>query len=217
MWIYLKCEKMADELCQHVTGITGREAGRSVCFDSPIDKIPELMDGCKGKKGKVRYAWKQAKAQRHFWFSNACICPIYFKRVSTFWLVSTMAGFLFFAYRKTPCCWCTWSVRTLLGRWVLFQTLSPVIRYCRQHIRPSALPSPQTGMRRCPFLCGHTYSSHSQGESTQGPVNGEGVGTNPQHPLHTVGCLQTSAPSSPHPAVLLTPSPLVTLQISISP
>lgn len=47
---------MADELCQHVTGITGREAGRLVCFDSPINKIPELMDGCKGKKGKVRYA-----------------------------------------------------------------------------------------------------------------------------------------------------------------
>ena len=65
-----------------------------------------------------------------------------------------------------------------------------------QHVLLSALPSPQTGMRRCPFLYGHTHSSLSQRESIQCSANGEGVGTNPQ-PTHTLwaGCKRP-----PHPA-----------------
>lgn len=112
------------------------------------------------------------------------------ERVSTFWLVSTMAGFLFLHTEKhladgvldlSERCWA--GECSSKHSYLLLGTAG-------QHVLPSALPSPQTRVRRCPFLFRHIHSSHSQGSA-----NGEGVGTNPQVPY----TLWAGCKPQPHP------------------
>lgn len=57
--------------------------------------------------------------------------------------------------------------------------LSPGTRHCRQHLLPSALPNPHTGMGSCPSLCGQTHCSQSHRER-QGSASGEEVAASPQ-------------------------------------
>lgn len=92
-------------------------------------------------------------------------------------------------------------------------TLSPGTRHRRQQcLLPSALPNPHAGMGRCPSPHGQIRCSHSHRE-LRGSASGEEVGASPQsHPRMWAVCKP-----QPHPAPILTPSPLVTLQSGTSP
>lgn len=77
--------------------------------------------------------------------------------------------------------------------------LSPGTRHYRQHLLPSGLPNPHTGMGRCPSLCGHTDTLFSQPQRVPRLCQWGGGGSKHTILPQGVGWLQTPGPYGSHP------------------